>query len=96
VATIRYRDCLCNRPAAVTLIEAPGQRVGLSGTEKLFSRWASSGWDPSDLTATQVLSGLRDRNCVGEAVEEQYVEAVRARYVYRLRRSRRETSNAQG
>jgi hypothetical protein len=87
---------LCNRAAAVTFIEVLGQRVGLSGTEELFSRWGSAGWEPSDLTATQVLSGLRDRNYVGEAVEEQYVEAVRARYAYWLRRSRRETSNAQG
>lgn len=96
MATIRDRDGLYNRPAAVTLTEVPGQRVGLSGTEEMFSRWASSGCEPSDLTATQVLSGLRDRNYMGETVEEQYVEAVQARYAYRLRRSRRETFNAQG
>jgi hypothetical protein len=96
VATIRDGDCLCNRPAGVIFIEVLGQRVGLSGTEELFSRWGRTGWKPSDLTAAQVLSGLRDRNYVGEAVEEQYVEAIRACYAHWLCRSRRETSNAQG
>lgn len=96
MAVIRDGDCLCNRPAAVNLVEVLGQRVGLSGTEELFSRWGIKGWEPSVLTAAQILSGLRERNYVSETAAAAYVEAVRAAYALWRRCAGKETPHAQG
>lgn len=89
-------DCLCNRPAGVTFIEVMGQRIGLSGTEELFSRWAAEGRKPEELEAGEILSGLRERNYVSRSVERHYVEAVRAAYARRLRRAEKAAADAQG
>ncbi|MBN1838106.1 MAG: hypothetical protein JW820_19770 [Spirochaetales bacterium] len=77
---IRDGDCLCNRPAGVSFLQVLGQRVGVAGAEELFRRWEQAGREPAELTAEEVLAGLRERNYVSAAVEGGYVEAARCEY----------------
>ncbi|UCF98355.1 MAG: hypothetical protein JSV89_02185 [Spirochaetaceae bacterium] len=58
-------------------IEILGQRVGLSGVEDLFSRWRTTDREPSNLSKKEILTGLREKNYVSEAVESGYTEAMR-------------------
>ena len=88
-------NCLCNRPSGVMFIEILGQRVGLSGAEDLFSRWRTTDRKPSDLSNKEILTGLREKNYVSQAVESSYTEAVRTCYAAWLKRNRKGSQNAQ-
>jgi len=80
---IREGDCLCNRFPGVTYVEVLGQRVGLSGAEALFARWAAEGLGPEELPVARILVELREKSYVAEAAAPQYAEAVRGAYAQR-------------
>jgi len=92
-------DCLCNRPAGVSFLEAMGQRVGISGAQELFRRWLQAGREPAELQAAEVLAGVRERNYVNSAAGGVYVEAVCGAYGSwraHTQRAPAEDSDAQG
>jgi len=88
-------DCLCNRPSGEIFVEVLGQRVGLSGIEELFKRWHETGREPSELSITEVLTTIREKNHISETVEYAYVEAVRTYYAAWLKRIKKDSQNAE-
>lgn len=77
---VRDGDCICNRSPGVTFLDVLGQRVGVSGAEALFARWAAEGLEPERVPAERILAGLRERNYVAEAAAPHYAEAARGAY----------------
>jgi hypothetical protein len=54
--------------------------VGIAGLEGVFQGWQASGKKARDLTNDQIIQAIRKQNYVISRLEDEYAEAIKARY----------------
>ena len=72
--------CPCGFDPSIQRITVGGTPVGVAGLEETFRNWLADGKKAQDLQKAQVLEALRKHNYIIPRLEEEYAEAIKARY----------------
>jgi hypothetical protein len=72
--------CPCGFDPSIQRITVGGVQVGVAGLEDIFRSWLADGKKAKDLPKEQVLKAVRKHNYIIPRLEEEYAEAIKARY----------------
>ncbi len=72
--------CSCGFGSSAQQIVVDGSAVGVVGLDDIFRSWLRAGKGVQDLANEQVLQEIRKKNYVAAGKEDQYAEAIKARY----------------
>ena len=57
-----------------------GSQVGMVGLDDIFRSWLEAGKKIQDLSREQILLAIRKGNYIAPRSEDEYAEAIKARY----------------
>ena len=72
--------CPCGFDPSVQRITVGGVQVGVAGLEDIFRTWQAAGKKVQDLTKEQIIRAIRKHNYIIPRLEDEYAEAIKARY----------------
>ena len=72
--------CPCGSDPSLQRITVGGVQVGIAGLEEVFQIWQAAGKKAQDLTKDQIIPIIRKYNYVVPRLEDEYAEAIKARY----------------
>jgi hypothetical protein len=72
--------CSCGMNSFEGRIMIGNSSVGIAGLEEVFQGWQVAGKRAQDLTKDQIIQAIRKYNYVIPHLEDEYAEAIKARY----------------
>jgi hypothetical protein len=72
--------CSCGFDPFLQRITVGGASVGIAGLADSFRSWLASGKKAQDLTKEQIIQAIRKYNYIIPRLEDEYAEAIKARY----------------